>query len=411
MDRRGVQLKTTKKIAYAIVLLMIVVGLIDTRLYPLLYIPIIFILIKHNKKLYPVDDSIKMADIGIILISVYETVSVFLPGHFGISHQIESIQRILHVCVFWCFYRLVINERKQIDYITNSLSIVAGIISLLTIVAYIKHKQFVVDLGQDDMISFRSFYKPLGFISNDWVAILLCSLPMTVVSIINSTTKKQLIIYSLTYYLVVVSILVSFSRGAYLSLLFFVFMLIILGCYFKCDYRKRVCIMSSLIIILACVTIFSERKFVISTCQMSKTTVQRQSIQGRISKWGESMSLYKLTPISGVGSGNYSVAYDFFVQEKRSLKTRRSTNTYLQMLVEKGLVGSMIIIISLFLIIYDCVKAVIKDKRKLPFLLAVLAVFLREFFFSSFYEERRIPLLCMLLVLLIIQKPLSDEKT
>ena len=223
MNTPEVVYEANKKKALIIVLMMIIVGLIDTRLYPLLYIPLISLIFKyrHNGSPHLIDDTFNIADIGIILISLYEVISVFLPGHLVINTQIESIQSILYVCFLWFLFRIFITDAKQIIYIINFISIVTGILSLLTIAYYLKHKSMVYNLGIDDMISFRALYHTLGFISNDWVAILLCLLPMPVASIIYSTTIKSTIVYSLSYYLILISILISFSRGAYLALLFF----------------------------------------------------------------------------------------------------------------------------------------------------------------------------------------------
>lgn len=388
---------------------MIAAGLINAKLFPFFYFPILLIIKRFHNELSSNKYAINLADIGVVLISMYETISVFLPGHLGVSHQIESIQRILFVSILWFFFRLIIANKEQIKQIVYALSIATGVLSVLTIFYYVKHKQFVMDLGLDDMISFRSFYHPLGFISNDWVALLLCLMPMPVVSIINSDSFIKIAIHSLSYYLVVVSILISFSRGAYLSLLIFLVMVIVLSNAFRYNYRKEVNIVTVTVLIMTCITIYPDRNNVISTCEMSKTTVQRQSIQGRISKWDESLFLFKQSPVFGVGTGNYSVAYDFYAKEKRSTVTRRSTNSYLQMLVEKGIVGSFVMVIALLFIMVESVKSVISDKRKIPLLLAVLSISFRELFFSTFFEENRMQLLCAILLLLIIHTPSNYE--
>lgn len=394
--------------AVAMTLLMIGIGLIDTKYYPLFYIPIWIFIKKYNLK--NSDNTFDIADIGVIIIVTYELLSLFMPGHFRISNQIESTQRIIYVCFFWFFFRLCINDKKQINYIIDTLSVVSCIISLLTIFAYYRHKKFVGDLGMDDMISFRPFYHPLGQISNDWVTILLCLLPWPVVGIINSTSRKIIIVHFISYCLVVVCILISFSRGAYLALLLFVSMLVVLGYLLKCEYRKTICKTTFLTLLFALVTLYSEKKHIISTCMINHSMVQKQSIQGRITKWNESMELFKMAPIWGVGNGNYDFSYDIYIKDKRSAITKRSTNTYLQILVEKGVVGTVVISICLLLILIECLRFVHFDKNKIPFLLAIMAVSFRESVFSSFYVDRRMPLLCVLLLLLLIQCPIHNEK-
>lgn len=387
---------------------MILLGFINSRLFIIFYLPILFLLKRMIKK-KSIDYSLNAVDSGIIVIAVYEFVSMFLPGHLGISNQIISVQRILCVSVLWFYLRLFVSQEKQLKIISLLISIIAGLLSILTIFFFIKHKQFVNQMGFDDMISFRAFYHPLGCISNDWCAILICILPMPVVGIINSVSVKQLIIHSFSYFSITVALLISFSRGAYVVLLFFMIMLCFVTFIFKCNYWKRVCAITIIVAFSACITaICADWRSFFLTCQMSKTTVQKQSIEGRKTKWDESVELYKLSPLFGVGSGNYGVSYDYFIKEKRNTITKRATNTYLQMLVEKGYVGSAVIVLSLIAILYGCVVAVLKDKRKIPLLLALLALSMREVFFSSFYIDRRMPFLCVLILFLIIQRPIKN---
>ena len=181
------EIKKDSIVSFVMALLMILLGFINSRLFIIFYLPILFLL-KRMAKRKAIDYSLNVVDFGIIIIAVYEFISLFLPGHLGISNQIVSAQTILCVSVLWFFLRLFVLQEKQIKIIYLLISVVAGILSILTIIFFIKHKQFVNQMGSDDMISFRAFYHPLGCISNDWCAILICLLPMPVVGIINSVT-------------------------------------------------------------------------------------------------------------------------------------------------------------------------------------------------------------------------------
>ena len=404
MITKGVGNRQFSTFAFVIAALMILMGLINTRLFIIFYLPIYFLLKKKYNDIRNTNNPFNIVDAGILIIALFEFISVFFPGHLLLNNQIKAVQGMLCVTVLWFYLRLFIFNEKQLQAIRILLSVSAGVLSILTIISYIKHKQFVSDMGSEDMISFRAYYHPLGCLSNDWCAILLSLLPMPVIAILYSKTTFQKLIHSLCFYLITVALLISFSRGVYIVLSFFVFLHCILSYILKCPYRKQVSIIMLIFILSSSTVICFDRKSFLLTCQMSKTTVQKQSIEGRITKWDESIDLFKLSPVYGVGSGNYGLAYDYFIKEKRNNITKRATNTYLQLIVEKGYVGTAIIILSLILIVYGGIKAVIRDKRKLPLLLALFALALREVVFSSFFVDRRIPMLCVIILFLTIQR-------
>jgi len=410
MTSANPETKNISAATFLLSLMMILLGFFNARLFIVLYLPILFLMKRINKN-RTCDNTFNIVDAGILIIAVYEFLSVFIPGHLDVNNQIKAAQGILCVSVLWFYLRLFVNQDRYLRTLSVIFSILAGILSVITIVFYVKHKLFVSQMGTDDMISFRAFYHPLGCISNDWCAILLCLLPMPVVGYIGSETTKQKLIHAFSYYAVILALLVSYSRGAYVVLLFFIVSLCLLSYILKCNYWKKVCLVTLVVALLASVTaICADRKSFVLTCQMSKTTVQKQSIEGRMTKWDESVDLFRLSPAFGFGSGNYGVSYDFFIKGKRNTITKRATNTYLQMLVEKGYVGSAVIVLSLLVILYGCVKAVLIDKRKLPLLLSLLALSLREVVFSSFYIDRRLPMLCVLILFLIIQSPVKNEE-
>ncbi|GHT89307.1 hypothetical protein FACS189474_5830 [Bacteroidia bacterium] len=140
-----------------------------------------------------------------------------------------------------------------------------------------------------------------------------------------------------------------------------------------------------------------------------KTPSQIRSIDGRFSKWQEACYIFKQYPIIGVGSGNYALASDMLsIREKKAFNPR-CTNTFLQILSEKGIVG--IITYGSFWLC-TCIVAFKKIKSgnfiSLVFFSAFIALLTREMTFSSLFEDNVILTLSMLMVF-FISSPVKED--
>lgn len=143
-----------------------------------------------------------------------------------------------------------------------------------------------------------------------------------------------------------VAILVSFSRGAYIALFVFFAMLITFFCIYKRDMLKKALAICLCVWLPTLLCMLPERKSVLITCFMNHTVSQQRSTAGRFVKWKEAINIFGLFPATGVGGGNYALASDTYRQERQGLFTSYATNTYLQVAAEKGIVG---------VIVYGCI--------------------------------------------------------
>lgn len=397
-------------VSLILLLLMTATGFVNSYFWPFFYLPILLILYKaHKTKLtLLLDFRFNLVDYAILSVCVLE-VLLLQFSHYN-NNSILATQRLLLVGVFWFFFRLFVTNQFSIRLYVNAISALVGLLSLLTLISYLKHRTSVMDIGDTDMTLFRQYYRPLGCVSNDWVTILLCMIPMPLYGLIVCNKKSFMILYATSLYFTILAIMVSFSRGGYLSLFIFFIVTLFLFIIFKIDFLKRVFTISMVLMVLSAITLIPDRESVLTTLSVSKTTVQKRSTDGRLKKWHESIELSKISPLTGVGGGNYGLAFDNYIKDKRSTLTRRSTNTYLQILVEKGVLGVIVYGISIVLILLGCWSSIKKRPENIPFVTAFLAIGVREFFFSSFFIDRRLPMLIAILLLLSIQS-FSDNET
>lgn len=397
-------------VSLLLLILMTATGFINSYIWPIFFLPIVLILYKaHKTKLAQLRDfRFNPADLAVLTVCLLEV--LLLQFSHYINNSILATQRLLLVGVFWFFFRLFLTNRFSIRLYMNAISALVGLLSLLTLISYLKHRTSVMGIGNTDMTLFRQYYRPLGCVSNDWVTILLCMIPMPLYGLIICNKKSFMILYTTCLYFTIMAIMLSFSRGGYLSLLIFFTVTFILFVLFKRDYIKRMFTISMVLMVLTTITLIPDRESVLTTLSVSKTTVQKRSTDGRLKKWQESIELSKISPITGVGGGNYGLVFDNYIKDKRSTLTRRSTNTYLQILVEKGVVGIIVYGISIVLILLECGRSMRRSPEKIPFVAAIVAIGVREFLFSSFFIDRRLPMLIAILILLSIQS-FSDNET
>ena len=204
------------------------------------------------------------------------------------------------------------------------------------------HRDRFYSVGFENLTDFRSHYRPFGQLSNNWATMLLCLVPFPIISILELGYRKEQICYICMEILMLVAILVSFSRGAYIALFVFFAMLITFFCIYKRDMLKKALAICLCVWLPTLLCMLPERKSVLITCFMNHTVSQQRSTAGRFVKWKEAINIFGLFPATGVGGGNYALASDTYRQERQGLFTSYATNTYLQVAAEKGIVGVIV---------------------------------------------------------------------
>ena len=135
---------------------------------------------------------------------------------------------------------------------------------------------------------------------------------------------------------------------------------------------------------------------------MNKTVSQQKSVEGRLTKYTEALELFKKQPLLGVGGGNYTLAVERYCNAgQNDIFSPRCTNTYLQLLAERGIIGLCVygaLFAAVLLIAFRRARRGCAEAGIL--LSAILALMFREVTFSSFFEVDSIPLLFTLMCLI-----------
>lgn len=372
----------------------------------ILLIIYLFFIINKNKIVYQLSWTINSLDYFIGLICITEII-ICLFSIYKLS-SIEFLLKILLLTAFYFFVCIIIRFQKQINFVINFVSILSGILALIAIVNFLFHAVFFVSNGLDDLTCLKHFYHPLGKLSNDWATTVLCFLPFSFYSF-HILEKQQRWICVVISSLVLFSLLITLSRGAILSAISFFMSLVIFTFLFKREKFTLLFIQILAIISMVILLCIPLKKSLYTTMALIKTPSQIRSIDGRFSKWQEACYIFKQYPIIGVGSGNYALASDMLsIREKKAFNPR-CTNTFLQILSEKGIVG--IITYGSFWLC-TCIVAFKKIKSgnfiSLVFFSAFIALLTREMTFSSLFEDNVILTLSMLMVF-FISSPVKED--
>jgi len=313
--------------------------------------------------------------------------------------------------------RISLRKEKQETLIINILAGFVILLAVLTIGSFYFFKFNIEYEGFSDLVNFKSMFTPLGFLLNDWATIMLLSSVFVVLALIRSrfnTPWFWVLVAGLGA--VLMSIVFSFSRGAYLSVLLGLLVFFGLGFLLKIAPLKKMLLFFAGAILLIVLTALPVRKEFITTIGMSKTTSQVRSTSGRVELGKAAYQLIQERLLTGYGNAQFSLqANPYLAKNEDATFTGRATNSYLQLLVEKGIIGFIpwavftgLLLITLFRLIKK------RDTNSFP-ALTVFAVFLavlfRELSFSTFFEKTQMQLLFFVLAAFIVNWDKTKNKT
>ena len=378
-------------------------------------IAIILILITLSSlfsKYYFEKNNIKITRLD-IFIPVY--VAVELLSYYSSYFRINSIYFIIKILCFLLFYFFIkhnITTSKLKNSIFIVLTVLGIILSFLTLIHFSFH-QFTLDkYGFKQHLHFKYLFTPLGNLINEWATVFLFFLPLPIILFFVHQNFRYRWLFLLNIILFLTVLIISFCRGIYLALCTFIIMVIILLIKNQMINWRKLVIVSSLLGLLVILFLFPVRESLVTTSLGFKTLSQVRSIEGRITIWKNSIKIFRQNPILGVGSFNFPIYYTAYKNNDTvSPFIGRAFNTYLQIIVEKGLLG----FITFFIIIYISLhhtknklknQNITKDEKYISILLVsmIISVLVRDFTYSSLIYHDGVGLLFWLYLALINQE-------
>jgi O-antigen ligase len=387
-------------------MIVIISCLFINTLYFLFFFPLILALFIYKFKK---QQTIKFGPADILMISICAVELMQLLFTSYTPNTVKASSVIFFGATLWFIMRLYINEFTTVNAFISIVSFLICVITVIPLLEYCRHKSQFADVGVVEMTMVKPHYRPLGLALNDWVAVLICLLPFPLYSaLLNKKRIIPFIFHLISFACVNLSILVSYSRSGYISLLIFDLLLVSLSFLFCRKTIFSVIFISLFGLLTSLTVLIQDKQSVIQTSSINKTTSQRRSLDGRFKKWAEAITLFKQSPVTGVGSGNYELASRLYGSKNYNTLSYRSTNTLLQILVEKGLLGTIVYIIAFCIGCFCCVKSVRTNSLSAPFVAALFSLCVREVFFNSFFDNRIF--VFFIIIFFLINLPITNSE-
>lgn len=334
--------------------------------------------------------SLTVVDIFVFLWLGYDILQLFIS--INPISGLRSIDTTAVVVVYYFVLRSYLNTEKKTGMLIGLYSFFIVMILLIALYAFGLFFEVIENTGWNNhLLDFKYLYRPIGFLNNTWNSFLIGFQGILVLALYHYREKKMLrFCIFLAILGVTLNILLTFSRGAYIALAFWLagIAILLFSPIVSLDVRKKVGIIVSFTLLLF-VSLLPQHTIenVYETIQFSKTASQQRSTAGRINSMQAAKEVFKNHIVTGVGEGNYSLAVNPYLFENDDVTfTSFASSSVVQLGVEKGMIGLLIwggILISFFTLF-------IKEKRKdfysYAILISLIAIGIRELFFATFFE-------------------------
>lgn len=310
-------------------------GIENYRIVLILNVLLMFMIFYHYKHIKIFDDIFSILMLAFLL-------SFFISSQFALvdySYAMTKTGLFLKLLLFFLMLKTSLNT------IANLKLFYMGCLFSLTFLAAWGVQQYL--LGNIRLEGFGG-----GQIegSNQLASALVWALPMGYYFMVHAKSKYQQMLYFFCSFTLLIGIICTESRQAFLALLFYGIII------FMASKRKMLFSILFFIIVLMGSTLVPETYW--ERMETIQNYEEDASATGRLEIWSYAYKLWTQNPILGIGPGNFKKnSPDFFGQE------RVTHNTYFQILSELGLVGFCLFSLIMFLTILALGRIIIQFRN------------------------------------------------
>lgn len=376
--------------------------------------PVSFIVLFKLFKSKTSSITISYLDIGFFILFVSEIITAVNSTYP--FNSISSFIRLNFIFFLYVGYKVFFKDLKKQLLLHSVFVIFSAILVIFTINDFINFQTKLKLVGFSSSINFKHLYTPFGNLINAWSSVLLLFIPLNCLFLWKQRNKKWMFLVCLNLFLICFCLLSSFSRGAYISLFAFIF--IFNALVWNQFSLKKMILYNTIVILLIAIAAIPIKNDVLTTVSYNATESQQRSTSSRMSDWQNTTELIKDKPILGWGQGNFILAQDKVAFQKEDLVfCPRTQNTYINVLVERGLFGFSCYFIFLgiiFLVLFRNLKSKTvsrDDKIKLSLIASgILAILLREFTYASIFEFNNVYFMFFSLLFFLIPYDITLAK-
>ncbi len=329
-------------------------------------------------------------DIIIALLLLWE----FMLGTFteGRNNCIGYLTTQYIFTAYYFILRLTLTDCTSVRRFLQFLSVFIFAVAAVSLVSFGISRNQVYAAGFDSLYDFKHLYRPLGNLNNVWGTLMLVLSGMTAVALFGYGTKGKTFIFSLIpFALTIVCLLLSFSRGIYICLALYVLLLCENIFLSKGKVSVKILKCAGLVIFtISAAAIHGEDS--LRTARLVETESQQRSLENRMDALEHTVQALRANPLMGKGTGNYSLAVNESVYENGSDSyTNLAPNIVSQLLLEKGIVGTVLWALVYIAMAVQLAVCRHNDKKMQIFIYLFLTVVLvREMSIGAALTDRRI---------------------
>lgn len=320
-------------------------------------------------------------DYCVVLIWGYELLSLFATiNHFK---SFQYFKLFTSSVLFYFSLRLFFKYNKNIRRFLFTYSIFIAIASIIGIYTFYLLEERLTEIGFREIYQFRHLYKPLGAYNNAWGSIQILFMGTCLLATIYCRKNKlKLVICFMAFTISLCGGIYVFSRGVYLA--------IFVGLVWWCIsvFRNKTSFPFLMVgLVVLSVSSISQREAVSTAIEFNQNTSQQRSISGRIDVIKTTEKLFKMHPVLGGGSGNFSLLFNNYRYEDSNVQfTSYSPNIVVQLITEKGIIGTCLFIFLFCLLLLYFIRY---NKNPIVYLImGILVIYIvREQTFSIFLES------------------------
>ncbi len=334
-----------------------------------------------------------IVEVILLIIIAFEFISFYFSAYR--PNSFKYLLFISFIGLFYLFFKIKSNPNKENDFELLGIGGYGVVVSVLTLFFFLIFHFNITYEGFKDITNFRNLYHPFSQLSNDWNTVLLCFVPFPVLFFIKYRNHKKYRLWAIAALVpILFGIIVSFSRGAYLALFMFFAVLGFLLLIYKIFSLKKLLFSSGLLLLITIGLVAAVHKPFFTTVSFFETTSQKRSVEGRISIWSNALDIVKAYPALGVGANNFTLYYNKYKDRSEdSFFTGRVSNSFLQLLVEKGIIGFTLygaLLVVYFFILHKRICQSADSTGKAIYIVfgaAMIALLVRELTFSSVFQH------------------------
>lgn len=344
--------------------------------------------------------SVSWIDVAVLLLFLYDLMGC-LTG-LNPLRTAHSLENSILCLLGYIATRCISENRKNLQVLLKGLCFLISIAVLLTVLSFFVFQHSVKSAGFEELHSFRFLFSPLGYSTNSWSTVLIVILGIILITCHSCFFSKALYrLLCLFFTTTVFALLLSFSRGAYVTLIIYLVLLLVCLKFHKYKLRILVCVLLAGGVVCY---LFPQETY--TTILMNTTASQQQSNKGRIQASQVALNVFSERMLCGVGNGNYTLAVDKQLNQDSTMGyTSYAPNILIQWSIEKGIIG-----ILLYLFLAFCVGREFwkqrKDDRTMIAGCTLFAVFVKEMSLATISSTPVCTFLCALL-LAMVQHPNS----